>query len=58
MSWLSREALEMQWSAVIPLIYSWKGAFSIQEITNLIKHLVSQFDKKDIRVSYASVFRR
>ncbi|VUZ41438.1 unnamed protein product, partial [Hymenolepis diminuta] len=53
MSWLSREALEMQWSAVIPLIYSWKGAFSIQEITNLIKHLVSQFDKKNIRSTRA-----
>ncbi|VDO04625.1 unnamed protein product [Rodentolepis nana] len=55
-SLLSREALEMKWSAVISLIYSWKGAFSIQEITDLIVQLVLRpGEEEDVRSTRAII---
>nr|CDS25348.1 zinc finger SWIM domain containing protein,zinc finger protein swim domain containing protein [Hymenolepis microstoma] len=53
MTWLNREALEMKWSAVISLIYSWKGAFPIQEMSNLTKQFVLRFSKEDLRSTRA-----
>ncbi|KAM7536777.1 hypothetical protein Aperf_G00000085339 [Anoplocephala perfoliata] len=44
-SWLSQEALDIDQPAIFALIHSWRNAFSIQEVTNVVKQFVRRYKK-------------